>query len=359
MENQEKSLTLSSVTRANFEYLVATLSSRTKGKKYENFIINYLWHSLNDPTLKPVTQQYVSRTLGKSEIGLLNLTRKKAVDDSNHALIDLYFPALHLGIECDEAQHIANTEADSKRSADIRNVIDDYLEIRILVELDKENNPVSPETVMDQLDQAVETIKQRKAEVLEGKYAWGNAETVTWKSDLPDWKQALRAGILRASDGYLFRHNGEVRELFGNGDGTGNKKSNFQTSFVPKTYNDGHHRVWAPILAVKDAEGGLISQNSVGTLNIVFEKNGQVYVGETIQEKWQNREPKDDPMDWAHVKRITFAKVRDSIGRTGFQFIGVLSTKPEPEVENIDGHEFVVRRVVQDQINLPPIPSGN
>lgn len=357
MEYQEKSLTLSSVTRANFEYLVATLSSRTKGKKYENFIINYLWHSLNDPSLKPVTQQYVSRTLGKSEIGLLNLTRKKAVDDSSHALIDLYFPALHLGIECDEAQHISNTEADTRRSADIRNVIDDYLEIRILVELDKKNNPVSPEVIMDQLDQAVEIIKRRKAEVLEGKYSWGNAETVTWNAELPDWKQALNAGILRASDGYLFRHNGEVRELFGNGDGTGNKKSTFQTNFVPKTYDDGHHRVWAPILAVKGADGIWVSRNTVGSLNIVFEEKGRVYVGETVSEERLNCEPSNDPMSWDNVTRITFAKVTDSIGRTGFQFIGVLST--EYEVRTIDGHLFVLRWVVQDWINLPPIPSGN
>lgn len=78
------------------EYLVRTLS-RTKKKDYENYIINAIWHKLGRLDIQPVTQQYVKRT------------------DGRYALIDLYFPQINIGIECDEEFHIINEEHDKKR----------------------------------------------------------------------------------------------------------------------------------------------------------------------------------------------------------------------------------------------------
>ncbi len=75
------------------DYLIKTLS-RTKRKDYENYIINAIYHKLNRLEIQPVTQQYIRRSDGK------------------HALVDLYFPALNYGVECDEAYHINNQELD-------------------------------------------------------------------------------------------------------------------------------------------------------------------------------------------------------------------------------------------------------
>ena len=69
---------------AKKEYLIKTLS-RTKRKDYENYVIGAIWHRLNNLEIKPVSQQYVKRS------------------DDKYALLDLYFPQINVGIECDEA----------------------------------------------------------------------------------------------------------------------------------------------------------------------------------------------------------------------------------------------------------------
>lgn len=129
---------LREATRANFEYLVATLSQRTRGKKYENFVVNYIWNSLGDDTLKPVTQQYVNRRMERPGLGLVDIHREGVLEeDAHHALIDLYFPALRLGAECDERHHAGSARGeDLQRTADIGRAIPGYEEIRVLVEFD-------------------------------------------------------------------------------------------------------------------------------------------------------------------------------------------------------------------------------
>lgn len=54
-------------------------SSLANRKDYENYVINRIWSLLDDPEIKPVSQWY--------------------------ALIDLYFPQLNIGIECNEFHH--------------------------------------------------------------------------------------------------------------------------------------------------------------------------------------------------------------------------------------------------------------
>ena len=100
-----------------FNYLVRTLS-RTNRKDYENYVINRIWNLLDDPEIKPVSQQYVKRPNGR------------------YALIDLYFPQLKIGVECDEFQHaqIKNENEktqDEMRTDDLLSVIENYEEIRI------------------------------------------------------------------------------------------------------------------------------------------------------------------------------------------------------------------------------------
>ena len=86
------------------EYLIRTLS-RTKRKDYENYAIGAIWHRLNNLEIKPVSQQYVKRADGK------------------HALLDLYFPQINVGIECDEAYHEHNTEPDKIREANVEQTL--------------------------------------------------------------------------------------------------------------------------------------------------------------------------------------------------------------------------------------------
>jgi len=73
--------------------------SRTKKKDYENYIINAVWNRVtqrikNDSVLKdlqydlkPVSQQFIRKS------------------DNERYFIDLYFPQLNIGIECNEHHH--------------------------------------------------------------------------------------------------------------------------------------------------------------------------------------------------------------------------------------------------------------
>lgn len=89
------------------DYLVRTFS-RTKKKDYENYILNAIWQKLNRIDVQPVTQHYVRH------------------DDGKYSLIDLYFPQLNYGVECDEFHHVFNEENDKEREIKIENKLNSY-----------------------------------------------------------------------------------------------------------------------------------------------------------------------------------------------------------------------------------------
>jgi len=82
------------------DYLYHMFSHRTADKDKENYIINAVWQKIDSIDLQPVTQQYIRRPNGR------------------YALLDLYFPQLNYGIECDEAYHQDNTMNDLNRFAE-------------------------------------------------------------------------------------------------------------------------------------------------------------------------------------------------------------------------------------------------
>jgi hypothetical protein len=88
------------------EYIARQLS-RAQKKVYEHYVVNRIWHQLDDPELRFVTQQYVKRPKGI-------------------ALTDMYFPQLKLHVEIDERHHFTEegnrTLFDQIREADLINV---------------------------------------------------------------------------------------------------------------------------------------------------------------------------------------------------------------------------------------------
>ena len=91
---------------AKLVYLAKTLS-RTKRKDYENYVVNAIWNRINDPRLVPVTQQFIKDKEG------------------NHYYIDLYFPQLKIGVECDEGYHSSKEQKvlDAERELTIFDVL--------------------------------------------------------------------------------------------------------------------------------------------------------------------------------------------------------------------------------------------
>ena len=372
------------MNRDNLDYLVSTLSRRTKGKKYENFVVNWLWHALGDETLKPVTQQYVNRRAVAGSVGLVNYAYVSA-EDSHHALIDLYFPQLRLGVECDERKQFSEDgqRADAERRADIRRVIPDYEELRVAVQVGKDGFTVHPDHVVQRLEEFRTRIVERKQKVEAGSYPWASG-LQPWRTNLADWQVALEYGVLRASDALLFKHNGQIRELFGQGDGAGTNTSNFETKiFLPSDYV-----VWCPTLSER-VNDQYRSTDSKGILNILIPEGDEVYIGqadptpdhdrdEAVRRNKERREhnkereaqepleavppytytltPDDygpSPGRWATNRRVTFPRARDTLNREGYQFMGVF--KPvtgASRFRQVNGVWFSLVRLVDAEIDL-------
>lgn len=75
--------------------------AKTNKKNYENYVVTRIIHKLDDPTVKFITQQYVTRP------------------DKRRALTDLYIPQIAFHVEIDEGHHKMIVEADTVREADI------------------------------------------------------------------------------------------------------------------------------------------------------------------------------------------------------------------------------------------------
>jgi hypothetical protein len=89
-----------------FAYIVKTLA-RTRRKDYENYVVNAVWQRLGDPSIKPVTQQLVRCA------------------DGRRRFIDLYFPQVAIGVECDEGYHRADAQRrrDEQRTVELIDAI--------------------------------------------------------------------------------------------------------------------------------------------------------------------------------------------------------------------------------------------
>lgn len=130
------------------EYLIETFK-RTYGKNFENYIINAIWHKVDNMNLKPVTQQYVKRN---SEKGV------------KYAKLDLYFPAINFAVEVNELYHNDSDQKkmDSLRSEDILSAIEmsENKIYKINCFLDGEKKPRDIDELNKDIDACVTKIKK-------------------------------------------------------------------------------------------------------------------------------------------------------------------------------------------------------
>lgn len=157
-----------------YQYLVKTLS-RTKRKDDENYVLNAIWNKidvsglsidgkpLTKSDIKPVSQQFIRRPNSK-------------VENKKSYFIDLYFPQINVGIECDEEYHNSDTahEHDQERHieiVDILNAVDDtkgtYEELRIhAAQLENESGDAHITRIDDEITACSLKITQRIREAI-------------------------------------------------------------------------------------------------------------------------------------------------------------------------------------------------
>lgn len=279
-----------------FEYIAKTLS-RTKRKDFENYVINRIYNDLNDYDIKPVSQQYVRRPNGK------------------YALIDLYFPQLNIGIECDEIHHLKHKEEDNLRFTDIINSISSYEEIRIPIFNSNDKNQYrSIEGINNDINNAVNRIREKKSQT---------TDFEPWDTR-PDIYKALEKGILDIDDNYIFTQE-ELRLFF-------DRSGTTQKCFY-KIIEDCY--IWLPGLAIEN-EGNYIPYNkNLDYINIISKDGEKIF--EFLPDIKENKNEV--------FKRIVFVKMKDRIlNRQVYKFAGVFEKKNKIMYLNINNEEkpFVV-----------------
>ena len=263
-------------------YIAKTLS-RTKRKDYENYVINAIWNRVNHPFLIPISQHFVKDSNG------------------DYYYIDLYFPQLNIGIECDEAHHKAQKIADAARTYNIRDVLwqgggNGFTEIRI----DITKNYKEVET---QINDAVNFIKAQ-------------IDTVGlddgWALFDPDPKAYYKnKKTIKISDNIVFRTNNDVCNIV-----------------LGKNYNGNQQQM---ILLSEGLYAWLPTKMDVNRPNSKGYSNKISKDGTRIFETTSDPKAKDERvLNKKHIgeKRVVFAKTKDPVTNiAGYRFIGVFEGK--------------------------------
>ena len=275
-----------------FEYIVHTLS-RTIKKDYENYVVNAIYNRIGNIDLVPVTQQYV-----------VNPKKK-----GGYYLIDLYFPQLNIGIECDEAYHLWNQQHDKERELTIVDVLkgirsDDYICKRINVSLNDYDK--IEEEINDVVAEVKQVIKERA----------DSGKPISWKDVFPDddFAHIKEKGYIEVSDAYPFPTITAVdNKVFGkdthNQQNTWYSLRNGMKAWFPKISVDGkkaRSRGWLNVISL---DGMTMEEHNKNNIDVN-----------------QNYKIKDAP------KRVTFANSMDPVsGIWGYRFVGIFE---QVEVRN-------------------------
>jgi hypothetical protein len=270
------------------DYLIRTFS-RMASKRHENYIISAIWHKLNRVDIKPVTQQYVRLTNGK------------------WSLLDLYFPQINFGIECDEKFHLGTKIHDLNRDIKIEEVLNSIEENSIfqIIHIDASGDI---ESINLLIDSAVSNIKT----ILE------NSKFKAWNIDELPSQLAIKNGQISINDGFQFKTIVDICRCFG--------RSYKSMQLCYFDIGNGY-QIWCPKLAI--VKGTDLKAATRGWLNI-------------LDSDWEKISESNE--NFAHIpvkhherKRIVFAKSKDVLGRNTYRFIGVYmhSNKLSDKTTNI------------------------
>ena len=293
------------------DYLFRTFLAHRK--RSENYVLNRLWHRLDDLDLKPVAQQYVDR------------------GDGTYALLDLYFPQLNIGIECDEAQHLTTEAADLARTVAVTNSItmDQKVgairaaEITRVLRVRATDDIV---TVHAHIDAIVHVIRERKT-TSQGFQPWDPA--------LTDTRRVLARRRIEVSDNYIFSGTKDIRPLFGLSAVT------VQRALYRVAPRD-NKQLWC--IRLVDRAGTSTASN--GVENRTSADWTKIYEREVPERA--SLPPQGAPPD-----RIVFARSRNALGESGYRFLGVFNlTGATTQLDA--GEPFRVHTRSSDSLDLSP-----
>lgn len=253
------------------DYLYRTFAKNKQQK--ENYVINAIYSRINCKELKPVTQQCI-RFEG---------TKK-------YYRIDLFFPQLNIGIECDEVYHKNQILRDEKRTEDIKDKLNSIVLQKNKYKLYRIDATLSYNELYDRINKVALEIKEK-------------CKKIKWLTFDEQLKEIRKRGILEVADNLTFSTHEEICSLFG-------IKARFMKGSDHP--NDNYH-IWYPKLAIYD-DGKWAPK---GKWDNRLNNNWDELVS------YGNHSNINYDKKWWGAKRLVFAKTTDLEGKRGYRFIGV------------------------------------
>lgn len=288
------------------DYLVKTLS-RTRRKDYENYVVNAIWNRLQCKyplEIQPVTQQCVR------------------LKDGSHVLIDLFFPQVAIGIECDEAYHQNNHLHDMKRTDKIEEILSAY-------------HPNSDFRLLRiDVSQSIEKIENEINKAAAMILAAYEKNPQPWRSYSDQWEKIRAEKRLTINNPFRYRTIVDICNCIGH-----------SCKIMQRSYFSigTKYQLWCPKLAIQRGDEK-VAASTRGWINILSEDWTQIIESNPKRE------------DISVVKnvdknRIVFAKSKDPIGQDGYRFVGVFRIWKSSAKQNI-------YEKVADQIDFTDITAS-
>ena len=281
------------MSKISKETYVTRNFQKISGKRWELYVITRVIHTLNDPDIEYVCQQYINPPTNK-----------------DYYLADLAFPSLNLYLEIDEGQHGREEHkiADIKRDAEILEATNWECK-RIAVFIKKGNLKIDKnlEHLNNEIDKFVKYVKNKKQNLLL------NGIKIEWdyeKKFLPE--SYIERGKIHIKDNVALLNHRDVLRLFGY------KKGHYQRAvWNIENYNE---MVWFPKLY----------PNS-DWVNNFDEKT------DSICQFRKDLKPHPMPSK-GDRDRIVFAHQKNIFGQTVYKFFGIF--RPDIDRTNPVRHYF-------------------
>ena len=270
------------------DHIAYMFNVRTKGKKYENFIVNAIYTKVGNPELMPVTQQYV----------------RNPNDSRKYYLLDLYFPQINFGVEIDEGQHMSEEHqaSDKVREEAIKNAIQ-CEEARIPIFDKTTGKKRSYAEICNDIDLVVQKIKQKIDE--KGGIKWVTNEEKKRSFGLVK----NGPGSFNIEQDVTYRSITEIYNICGGCRGTGEDAKSLQKGFYRLNSN---YYLWVPTLTIDNSGISKFSNYLHEAETVITEINNS-------PQGWENYSGGSD--------RIVFMRMKDIYGRPCIRFIGVFRYK--------------------------------
>jgi very-short-patch-repair endonuclease len=199
--------------------------NKKHGKKYETYVIYAIWNRLKNYDLEPIREK--------------NVTCK----NNKNYRIDLYFPQLNIGIECDEPHHENQKEEDKERKKRIKEALPGYEEFRIKIYSRESEKEISFEEIECKIDEIVTKIKETAK----------NKEIKKWNPPLRATEQYFKnKKRISVKDHVIFRNQRDALRIIFAWENKG--AGQIRGFFTPKTLRKGEYKkckAWFPKLGSK------------------------------------------------------------------------------------------------------------